>query len=328
MPLYKSDVHVDRALTNMAGGYQSQMFVGTKLMPELKVEKDSDKFFVFGPATSTSAGRSDAWGTTATNLEWEDSTDPPEISNGRATLSYSCVQYGAADFVTDTELRNSDAPLRPFQDKTAFLMERVALELERAIATKCTTAANFENSTTLSGTAQWSETTWVSDPVGDVLTGAEAVRLATSKYPNVMVAGPLAHIALMQHPNMVEFTKRFTPSLPGDSIFSAFFAAAGITQYYMGGAVYNNANEGATEVPANVWGGDVVLAYVPPAPSIGTPAFGYTFTSVMAKIQRENRKNNAVKLIASRNWDLKFVSVDNTSDLDALGGYLIKSAAV
>ncbi len=314
MALYKSDVHIDRALTNLAEGVANQPLVWNALFPELPVAKDSDKFFVYGRENL---------GDGNTDLEWEDGTDPPEVKTSRSTRAYSCAQKGVADYVTDTELRNSDAPLRPFQDRTTFLMDRLMLELEKAAATKATTQANYPaaNRTQLSGTDQWDDFA-NSDPIDDVMEASDACRLACGRYANTLVIGAAGHKKLLQHPDIVDFAKRMRGELPAEEFLAKFFIAAGIQRYVVAGAINNTANEDATESIADVWGKHAVLAYVTPRPSIGTPSYGYTFSSIKAKVEREPRRNNAIKVIASRNWDVEFVSRD--SNEDAIAGYLIE----
>jgi len=319
MPLYKSDVHVDRALTNYALGYTNAEFVGAALFPELKTNTDSDKYFVYG-----TVGKRQIFGDGNTSSVWEDGTDPPEVSDGRTTQTFACVQHGISDKVTDTELRNSDSPLRPFQDKTVFLMELLNLDLEKAIATKATTQANYptSNRTQLSGTDQWSDDS--SDPVGHILAASNAVRKKVGRKANTLVVSGDVFEHLAQHPDIIEFTKRHSNALPDEQLFTRFFAAAGITRFAVAGGINNTANEGADEVLADVWGKHAVVAYVAPAPGIGIPTYGYTFTSVQAAIEREARRNKAIKLIASRNYDIQFICQDGSDD--SIAGYLIEDA--
>tara|TARA_Y100000296_G_C5171526_1_gene257564 strand:- start:1966 stop:2937 length:972 start_codon:yes stop_codon:yes gene_type:complete len=321
MPLYKSDVHIDRALTSYALGYSNADFVGGLLFPELKVAKDSDKYFVFG-----TIGKRQIFGDGNTSTVWEDGTDPPEVSDGRTTQTYSCIQHGLSDKVTDSELRNSDSPLRPFQDKTVFLQELLALDMEKAIATKATTQANYPsaNRTQLSGSSQWSDTSGTSDPINDVMVASDAVRKVVGKWGNTLVVSGEVFIKLLQHPDIMEFSKRHAAALPDEAFFANFFRSAGITRFGVAGGIKNTANEFATESISDVWGKHAVVAYVAPSPAIGTPSYGYNFASIPAQVEREARRNHAVKIITSRNWDPEFVCADSNGD--AIGGYLIEDA--
>ena len=69
MPRYRSDVHVDQALTNISLAYsQSAGFVGNLLFPTVPVAKDSFKYFTYGRGV---------FGDGNTRLEWVDGSNPP-----------------------------------------------------------------------------------------------------------------------------------------------------------------------------------------------------------------------------------------------------------
>jgi hypothetical protein len=54
--------------------------------------------------------------------------------------------------------------------------------------------------------------------------------------------------------------------------------ALGIDKILVGGAVYNSANEAATESMADVWGKYCLFAYINPRPEIRKPSLGYQYT--------------------------------------------------
>lgn len=321
MPRYRSDVHVDQALTNISAAYfQRSSFVGKVLFPTVAVEKDSFKYFTYGRQV---------FGDGNTSLEWADGSDPPEISNERSTESGLCKQYGGADFVTDSELRNQDAPLNAFADVTEELTERMALEHEKQSATKATTSGNYPAGSvaSLGASAKW-DVVATSDPIGDIQTGIDVIRRGIGgdgARDIVLVAGPAAHKNLMNHPDIIDFMKRTAGVLPSNADMAGLFASIGVTRYAVGGGIKNTAHEGATESISDIWGDNVILAHVPSGPSIRRAAFGYTFQSVQARVEREPRRNHAVKLIASATWDIEFVSRDASGD--SLAGYLIPTTS-
>lgn len=326
MPLYKSDVHVDQALTNYALGYTQPGFVSDVIFPELRVQKDSDKYFVFG----TVGGRQifGFGNEPEASFVWEDGSDFNVLTDGRTTQSYSCVQYAAAATVTEAELRNQDAPLNAFRDHTNFISARLKLVQEIAAASKATTQGNYPaaNRTQLSGTSQWSDfTSGVSDPIADIITGAEAVRQSIGAFPNRMVIGAAAWAKLIQHPDIVEVLKYSGPNLGAEGSVAQLFRQVGIESIHVGSAIKNTADEGATESISDVWGKHVVLAHVAPSPGIGIPSYGYRFTSVPMQIERTALPGRRATLLnAVTNWDLEFVCQDSSND--SIGGYLIEDA--
>ena len=326
MPLFKGDVHIDQALTSMALGYSQPGFVADALFPELRVQKDSDKYFVFG----TVGGR-EVFGfgnEPEAAFAWEDGSDFNVLTDGRTTQSYSCIQYAAAATITESELRNQDAPLNAFRDHANFITERLKLTREIMAATKARTRVNYPaaNRTQLSGTSQWSDfSSGVSDPISDVITGAEAIRSSIGRYPNTMVMGAAPWAKLIQHPDVVEILKYTSPSLGAEASVATLFQQVGIQSIHVGAAIKNTADDGATESMSDVWGEDAILAYVAPSPGIGQPSYGYRFTSVPLAIERTALPGKRATLLnAVSNWDFEFVCQDGSAD--SIGGYLIEDA--
>tara|TARA_Y100000310_G_scaffold322097_2_gene380678 strand:- start:664 stop:1650 length:987 start_codon:yes stop_codon:yes gene_type:complete len=326
MPLYKGDVHVDKVLTNMALGYTNAMFVADALFPRLKVAKDSDKYFVFGTVGERSVfGHANS---PAEAFVWEDGTDWNVISDGRTTQSYTCVQRAAADVVTNTELRNQDAPLNAFRDHTAFIVERLRLELEKLAATKATTQGNYKstNRTQLSGSSQWSDQSGTSNPYGDIITGQKAIRQSIGRPGNTFLCSAVTWEDLIQHPDITERIKYTSENIPNEQRIAAMFGAVGIERVVVAGAIKNTADQGQTESISDVWGKHAVLAYVPSSPGIGTPSYGYRFNSsndvLVARTVLDGK--NATLLNAVSRDAFEFVCQDGSAD--SIGGYLIEDA--
>jgi hypothetical protein len=85
---------------------------------------------------------------------------------------------------------------------------------------------------------------------------------------------------------------------------------------------YNTAAIGQPATLDYVWGDTVVIAYVPPAPGLKTPAFGYQFSRYPLTVDRwreEVRKSDVVR--CSWEYDLKLIGLDASSKL--ITGYLI-----
>ena len=311
MPLQKGDVHVDGLLSSLAGGYTNSMLVWDFVMPRLNVAKDSDKFGVYGPECFRTGGESSLW---------NDGGDWNVLDYTIAHKTYSCTQHAYAGVVTQSELRNQDRPFDAFRDKAAFLQERLMLDLEAEVATKCTTAANFKNSVTLGGTSQWTDA--ASTPITDIITGCEAIRQEIGRYPNRMLMGAATWSKVAQHDDIVSITRNTVNSIGKTSAFAQYFAEFGITDFRVAGAIQNTAVEGATATNADVWGDSCLLFWQPPSPGIGVPAFGYTFSSIPAQVERTVLAGKRATLLNNvSNWDPQFVVRDGNED--TIAGYLI-----
>ena len=306
----------------MAVGYKNSSFVCDSLFPRLSSPVDSNKFFTFG-----TIGKREIFGDASTGaLEWEDGSDWNVLTDGRSTSTFSCVQRGAASVVTDTEVRNQDAPLNAWRDHAFFLRQRLGLEIEKLAATKATTQANYpeSNRTQLASSAQWSHAD--SDPYDDIVVAANAIRQATGTWPNTMVVGAAAWIQLIQHADVITHLRYSSSSLPDEAKVANIFRAVGIEKVAVAGAVKNTAESGAAESIGDVWGKHAVLAYVNPSPSIGMPSYGYRFNSSndMQISRVEMPGKNATLLNAVSRDALEFVSQDSNGD--SIAGYLIEDA--
>ncbi len=174
MPLTRSDVHVDAPLGAMALGFKQMGLVSDVLFPQLSTKFDSGSYYSFGRRSFGFANEPEA------SFAWEDGSDWNVLTDSRSTQTYSCVQYAAASVITNMEIRNQDSPpLSAYRDHANFCVARLNLILEAAAATKATSQGNYPatNRTQLSGTSQWSDyTSGVSDPINDIITGANAIR--------------------------------------------------------------------------------------------------------------------------------------------------------
>lgn len=268
--LSNSAIHIDRPLTNLAMGIKNREYVADLVMPVIKVPKDSDKFYKYDP--STYFEEQSALMTGAESM-------PGRIRYKLSTGNYSTADYGLMDFVTNREIQNADAPLAPMQSATKIVTNRLLLARERRVATKVFTAANYSsNTSTLSGTTQWSHAS--SDPVVALYTAIEACDV----YPNVLVVGAQVWTYLRTHAKFVAMVSGRASTSDGPSplvpTLDMVAAAFGLDRIIVGKAKYNTNREGATDARGYVWGKHAALLKVTDAPDAReTDTFGYTFRS-------------------------------------------------
>ena len=315
-----ANVHIDKVLTNISLGYQNNAFVGQVLFPQVSVAKQSDLYYEFGHEAWTPpvGGDSRAPGTEANEV--------PGLAV--STSSYFCTEHSLQIAVTDEERQNADVPLAPDRDGTELITSQLMLEREQAIATKVTTAANYKTglTTTLSGTAQWSDLD-DSSPITDVRTGMRAVMAEIFKEPNLAVI-PYKVMSYLEDNDKI--INRIKYSMPGVLTADLIAGVLGVEKVVVPGAGYNTANPGQTTSLSYLWGNDVVLAYVPERAGLKIPAFGYEFVwgypnggaQVVERWREMPRKSDVIRV--SRRYDIKFVAVDGSGDTTA--GYLIKAA--
>ncbi len=319
-PSGSGNVHIDQVLTNISVGWPNNGLVGERLLPSVKVMKQSDKYYIFGR---------EGW------LPEDDNRAPGTVANEIAGLQVSTDTYYAREHslqipVTDEERENVDSPLAPDRDATETVTSKIMLGREVAIKTLVTTTANYGSglSTTLAGAAQWNSANYAtSDPISDLRTGKTAVHARIFQEPNTLVVPYQVMSALEDHPDFLERVKYSERAIFSPELLSAIL---GFGTVVVPGVGFNSANPGATPTLGYLWGKDVIMAWVPGRAGLKIPAFAYEFTWGTQYVDRwreEPRKSDLIR--ASRRYDLKLVAQGEPGSADAgkaIAGYLIKAA--
>jgi hypothetical protein len=311
------NVHIDIALTNISVGYPNNEFVGERLFPSVGVQKQSNKYYIFGR---------EAWST------HPDLRSPGARANEIpgylvSTDSYFAQEHALQIAVTDEERDNADAPFAPDADGTYLVTQKVLLGREVLMKNLVTTTGNYASgmSVTLAGGQQWSD--YVnSNPISDFRTGIRAVNAQIFRDPNTALIPYQVMSQLADHPDFIERIKYSERGVMTPEIIGAILGLPNIITPSVG---QNTANPNQTPTLAYLWGKDVVLAWVPANPGLKIPAFAYEFTwqytagsQVIDRWREEDRKSDIVRM--QRRYDLKMPAQDATGK--AIGGYVIKAA--
>lgn len=257
-----SDVHVDRAISNVAIRYSNGLFIADTVAPQVNVANESDKYFVF---TKGDWFRDDA------DNDRAPGTRAPRGGFSLTTETYSLFEAAHASAVPDRVRDNADDPLRPFEDASRYSSQMVMLRRERRAAATLFGTGSWGTDKTV--TNQWSDFT-NSDPAADVATGLDTIMSNTGQQANTLVIGREVFTQLRQHPDGLD---RYKHTQTG--ILSAEMVAAwlGVERMIVGNAIVNTANEGASVSMSYVWGKNALLMYVTDNPSISEPSAAYTF---------------------------------------------------
>jgi len=312
-PTGSVNVHVDQVLTQISVGYPNQGLAGAALFPTVTVNKQSDKYYVFGR---------EGW------LPEDDFRAPGTEANEITGLAVSTDTYFAQEHslqipVTDEERQNADSPLSPDRDGTNLVTSKIMLGRERAMQTLATATANYESgySATLSGTSQWSDYA-NSDPISDLRTGKSKINSGIFLDPNTLIVPYQVMVKLEDHPDFLERIKYSERAIFSPELLAAVL---GFQNVVVPGVGINTANLGQTPTIGYLWGKDVVMAYVPSSPGLKIPAYGYEFTWGQQYVDRwreEKRKSDIVRVC--RYYDLKMTALGSTSK--SIAGYVIKAA--
>lgn len=303
---------VDPILSNHARGYRQRWLIATALFPIAFVMTYGGKTIQFGKES----------------FRVYNSKRAPGSATKRVTFGYEGVPFAivpsSLEALVPREIMR-DASQVPGIDLASRSVNTVLgslqLEHEVACADIARSTANYDDAhkVTLTDTDRWTGGS-ASDPLGDIETGKEAIRASVGVYPNVCVLSATTFAALKTNPHIIDRIKHTSREVPTAEILAALF---GIETVVIGSAVVAS---GSADDFGDVWGDDVILAYVNPntgdaGANREEPSFAYTYAI------------EGMPLVEQPYWDPNHkswvygVSFDNTPVLSGMtAGYLIKDA--
>ena len=273
----RSDVHVNAPLTDISVAYvqSASNFIADRFAPRVPVSKQSDRYYIYDRGDFN-------------RDEMKERAPGTESAGGGYSLdntpTYYSKRYSFHKDVDDETRANSDSVLAPERDATIYVTNKAMIKKERVFAASYLTAGvwNSEKTgvnsdvTTASEFLMWNNAN--STPIEDIRAGQRSVLEATGFEPNKIVLGKAVYDALIDHPDIVDRVKYGqTPGNPAMVNESALAALFGLQEVLVSKAVYNTANEGASESSAFISGSHALLGYVAPNPGLMTPSAAYNF---------------------------------------------------
>ena len=327
-PTGSGNTHIDEVLTNISLGFPNNAFVGEQLFPTVNLTKQSGKYYVFGR---------EAWLAETSDYRAPGS-EANEIPGFTVSLDTFYAQEHALQMaVTDEEREMVDDQFAPDADAAMLLTSKILLGRELAMYNMVSVAANYASglSTTLVGTAQWSDYTGSSHPITNIRTAMRAIHAKLFMEPNTAVIPYLVMSYLEDHPDIIARIQYSERAILTPEIIAAVF---GIQRVIVPGVGVGTGAQGAAGNAISVgylWGKDVILAWVPPSPGLKVPAFAYEFSwsyggvaMVTDRWREDKRKADLIR--TSRRYDLKMVGNEiNPASGDfgkSVTGYIIKAA--
>jgi len=294
---------VDPVLTNLATGYTNAQFVGDQLMPFVMVEREGGKIPLFGKEhfkvyTTERALRAKS-----------NRVSPEDIGSVDVALDEHDLEY-PIDYREDAE---SAYPLQARATNT--VVEGIRLRHEKMVADMVQNPASFPtgNKLALSGGSCFDVGT--SDPEGVVSDAKAAIRAKVVKEPNTMVIGYDSWRLLKKHPQLKAILSDTRPRLVQIADLREIFEIENIV---VGRAVMAS-DAGVT---SDIWGDNIVLAYVPGAGggqrSPYEPSFGYTLRKRGNPVVDTRTEDGKIELIRNTDIFRPFL-------LGAEAGYLISN---
>jgi len=296
------DVHVDAILTNMSVAYMQEAyaFVASRAFPQVQVQKQSDRYFVYDQA--------DFFRDQVQRRA--DGTQSAGTGYSLSTAAYSAEVYALHKDIGDQTRANADDPLDMDMDATRFLTQQMLIRQEVEWASTAFTTGVW-GSDVVPGVL-WDAAN--STPIANIETGKNAVLTATGYVPNTVIMSYKVFSALMDNADIVDRIKYTSTESVSEDLLARLF---NVDRVLIMAGTYNTAANGATASYSQIGDKDVLLCYVPQNPGLMQPSAGYTMvwngvssgmgtSSAISRFRLEAEKADRIEIEAA--WDTKIVS--------------------
>ncbi|MBN9528224.1 MAG: hypothetical protein J0H82_18595 [Alphaproteobacteria bacterium] len=253
---------VDPVLTQLAIGYSNADYVSEVLMPIATVEKEGGKIPKFGKEAFRLYNTERALRTRSNRIS------PDGVGSIDVVLDEHDLEY-PIDYREDAE---SAFPLQA--NATHVTTEGIQLRREKMVADIAQNPASYaaSNKVVLSGASRFTDPS--SDPIAVIEAGKEAVRARIGRKPNTAIIGASSYSVLKNHGKLLDRIKYAAKGVVTIDLMRELFEIKNIA---VGNAVYADDQD----VFKDIWGDNIVLAYVPEARggegrTPYEPAYGYT----------------------------------------------------
>lgn len=317
----QSDVHVDAVLTQFSVAYiqSAQNYVADRVFPRVPVQNQSDLYWVYDKGDflrDSMEKRADA--TESAGSGWEQTTE-----------SYYCPVWALHKDIGDQTRANATAPANPDMETTRWLTQQGMIRKERdfvgtaMVASAWATghskalAAYDSSSNSDPDNVFWSDGD-NSEPIGAVNAAKLVIMEATGLEPRHMVLTLDVFMELMNHPEIIDRTKRRTGDASVRSANEADMAAAfDLDEVLVTRAMFNSATEGADDDFELVASKMALLLYKTPTAGLMMPSAGYNIawegygqgdTATISRMRIPLRKADRIEIEMS--WVYKIIARD------------------
>jgi len=259
-----NDLHIDKALSEVALGYRPEGFIADMIMPIVPVQKQSDLYVIWSRADRLRRHET----------KRAPATEAKRIEETPSSATYFAKNYALKSRIPIEDFKNAD-PI--FLDnlntgKTELVLDGLLLDWEVRVAGQVTSGTNVGSFVAV-GSA-W--TGAGADPIGDINIGIDNVHFSTGVRPNQITFGLQAWKTFRRHSTVrdIIFGANNGGGYPNTAQVEALLE---VDKIHIGGAFQNTANEGLAENLSVIWDDHVLIYYAPRSPSKERPSFAYSF---------------------------------------------------
>jgi hypothetical protein len=273
MALSLQQVHIDRALSNISIGYKNEQYIADQIFKPVIVNKQSDRYYVYGMERFRTHEDMRAPGTEAHEINWTLSTD-----------TYFCEGHALRHAIADEEVQNADEAFNLEVDGTELVTEGILLNKEVDAANKVLDAANYHSDLVFQMGAAGQPAKWSdydnSDPVKDINAAKQRLHKLSGIRPNTLILSETVYNVLLLHPRIINIVKYVREGIVTKDLLAVAF---GVDTVLVGSAlkstVTNPGQAGAGQIESlnYIWGNSAVLAYIAPTAGRKTISLGYSF---------------------------------------------------
>jgi len=317
----QSDLHVNVPLTNVSVAYlqSPSEYIANKVFPQVPVQKQSDLYWKYSKSDwrRTDVQRR-APGTESPGVGWKFDTD-----------SYFCHVYAVHKDIDDQVRANADSNFRLDSDATKFITNQLLLKRDLdwadayfktgVWATDRTGVTSGPNSSQF---LQWDQ--GGSDPIADIAKYCLDFRELTGFAPNTLVVGANVMRVLKNHADILDRIKYTQKGVVTEDLIAGLFGVQKMLVSYATSTAVAEINDTADQDAAATYAfaansKAALLCYTPSAPSLMTPAAGYTFAwngyaagnSAGIKVKSFRQEHIASDRVeAEMTYDMKVVAPD------------------
>ncbi|HLZ20721.1 MAG TPA: hypothetical protein VKQ30_01175 [Ktedonobacterales bacterium] len=314
-------VHINQPLSRFSVGYHPTGMVAEQIFNVIPVAHESDDYVVWDKGQAFRVERTDGYGTLRAD------GSPSLLEDFGATLkNYRAEEFARKTRVTDRQRANQDDVFQLEVSKVRRVQDKILLDEELRVANILLTTANYPaaNVTTLSGTSQWNNASFASQTSGTFSViemnfdaGREAIRLATGgKEANVAII-PAAVARVMKRDVGVRDSIKYTHGdiLENGALPDVLWGLRVICP----AAVYTTSAEGEVPTMTDVWGKNVIIAYVDPNAGLDSLTLGKIFRARPWQVKQWRDEE-----VESTYYEPSLVQAEQLISGDC--GYLIQSA--